>query len=419
MSARDVLRVAPLCAAGFLAFGYNNVLMAVLPSYLTAAGMTLGEAGVQNGVFLILAVGLRFALGSVADRRGPRWAMLVGMASFAVGALMLALPLHFGTVLAARCVQAVGLALFWPAATAAVTLMAPPGRQGRYLGRYRFFTSLALLVGPAFGFWVGEQWGFRALFLVAVVAAVGAGFLVLACPSTGRGKAGGRSSSDASPVGRAPGNACGDGAAEEASGHRRPQRWGLVDAGGTSLALAIGLSAVAALGYGLVFSFSSTFLAAAGFPDDAGGYFTGIGLGSLALNLGSGWLLDRCGHHGVLAACLGAMALGMGLIVSAGNVPALLGVSGLLVGGGYGGAMTAAQTLTAARSAESVRTSVLAWQQNALDLGIAAASVAFGFVFAATSAANPVPCLLQAAARLVGALIACVCNRFSRSGKER
>ncbi len=81
--------------------------------------------------------------------------------------------------------------------------------------------------------------------------------------------------------------------------------------------------------------------------------------------------------------------------------------------------MTAAQTLTAARSAESVRTSVLAWQQNAIDIGIAAASVAFGFVFAATSAANPVPFLLQAAALLVGALIACVCNRFSRSGKER
>ena len=131
MSARDVLRVAPLCAAGFLAFGYNNVLMAVLPSYLTAAGMTLGEAGVQNGVFLILAVGLRFALGSVADRRGPRWAMLVGMASFAVGALMLALPLHFGTVLAARCVQAVGLALFWPAGGR----RSPPGCPRRSSGK--------------------------------------------------------------------------------------------------------------------------------------------------------------------------------------------------------------------------------------------------------------------------------------------
>lgn len=157
-------KLAPLFFAAFLAYGYNNIFMTLTPSFVVAAGGTLAEAGLQNSVYLAAAVLLRFAFGPAADRWGTKPVMLVGLASFVLGGVLFPLCVEFWQMLLVRCVQAVGLASFWSSATATVSEAAPPQARGRWLGLYRLTTSASLLLGPLVAFGLVKAAGFAACF---------------------------------------------------------------------------------------------------------------------------------------------------------------------------------------------------------------------------------------------------------------
>lgn len=157
-------KLAPLFFAAFLAYGYNNIFMTLTPSFVVAAGGTLAEAGLQNSVYLAAAVLLRFAFGPAADQWGTKPVMLVGLASFVLGGVLFPLCAEFWQMLLVRCVQAVGLASFWSSATATVSEAAPPQARGRWLGLYRLTTSASLLLGPLVAFGLVKHAGFAACF---------------------------------------------------------------------------------------------------------------------------------------------------------------------------------------------------------------------------------------------------------------
>ncbi|WP_416241660.1 MFS transporter [Eggerthella sinensis] len=125
---RGAVSLVGLSLAGFFMYGCNNILMTLLPAYALSIGATIVEAGVQGTVFLVLAVVMRFYFGPLADRRGTRFVMAVGAASFIVSNVLLACCTTFWQLLLIRCVQAVGLSAFWPCAVAAVASIAPAAR---------------------------------------------------------------------------------------------------------------------------------------------------------------------------------------------------------------------------------------------------------------------------------------------------
>ena len=128
---------------------------------------------------------------------------------------------------------------------------------------------------------------------------------------------------------------------------------------------------VAAMGYGLLFSFGGTFISAAGMTENEGWCFTLIGLGGLAANPVAGILCDRR------------------------DARRLFGVHGLLMGMGV------------RQVAEGRQATALALQQNAIDVGIASASALYGAVFSVFGAAAAEPFVCQACLiALVGLLLA-------------
>lgn len=372
-------QLAPLFFAAFLAYGYNNIFMTLTPSFVVAAGGTLAEAGLQNSVYLAAAVLLRFAFGPAADRWGTKPVMLVGLASFVVGGALFPLCIEFWQILLVRGVQAIGLASFWSSATATVSEAAPPEARGRWLGWYRLATSASLLLGPLVAFGLVEAVGFAACFW----ALSGCSVVALVCVGIMR------------PVRRR----C------EQPQARQPRA-----RGSFSLVGAVGRAAagtfVAAIGYGLLFSFGGTFASAAEVVGNGGWYFTLIGLGGLAANPVAGVLCDRRDTRRLFGAHMLLMGVGVGLFAAASSLPALI-ASGLCVGYGYAGAMVCAQALIAHEVPEEHQATALALQQNAIDIGIASASALYGAVFSAFGAAAAGPFLFQAALiALVGLLLA-------------
>lgn len=166
--------LALLFAAGFCAYGCNHACMIYVPLYVVALGGDLLQAGLQATVFLALAVALRFVVGPWADRRGAKRPMLLGLAAYVVGAPLLGLCHDFAAVLAVRCLQAVGMAAFFPCAMAAVSAASAQARSGLALGLYRFVSSVALMVAAPLMFSLVGAVGYGVAFAgCGVLAAAG------------------------------------------------------------------------------------------------------------------------------------------------------------------------------------------------------------------------------------------------------
>jgi len=365
-----VRRMAPLFAAGFLAYGYNNVFMTLTPQFVQEIGGGLGQAGLQGTVFLLAAVAMRFFFGPLADRVGTKPVMLVGVGSFVLAAALLAYCEAFWQVLAVRIVQAVGLAAFYPCATASVASGAPAGRSGALLGAYRFVTAASLLIGPTVALHLANSMSYRLCFFVmCAVAAVALGFIAL-IPNA---------ASPAREVKQEP--SC----RENLLVALRKS----ITADPGLMCLVLGATLVAAMGYGLLFSFAGSYVEAVSPNANWGMYFSLVGVGGLLANLIAGWVADRANPRGVLVAWLACMGVGVALM---GAFPygaeLTLVVSGVLVGLGYSGAITTVIAFASAQAEPNLRASVLSLQQNAIDLGIALGSGLFGALFSLVGIAS-------------------------------
>lgn len=343
-------------------YAYNNVFMTVVPLLVIDGGGTVAQSGLQAAVFLVVAVALRFLFGPLADVRGTKLVMVVGAAAFAGAAFLFALCTEFWQLLAVRCLQAVGLAAFFPCATSSVASLAPGGKAGSYLGAYRFVTALSLLVGPPSAFALLAAAGYEALFAVSGVVGVAAVVALLAVDLPAHAK-------------------------------RSPARSGALQTMGEAvraksgvLAVALGATFVVAAGYGLLLNFSAQAIETMLPGSNAGLYFSLVSIGSLAANPLVGWLFDRMNGAALVAACMAVMGAGIAVFGFAGASPVVLCASGVAAGFGYAGCITAVLSLIATRVGKEVRASALALQQNGIDLGIAAGGALFGAVLSIVSA---------------------------------
>lgn len=371
--------VVALFFAGFIAYAYNNAFMVLSPLYVIEIGGTVVDVGVQGSVFMAAAIVLRFFSGPLADRCGTQLVMVLGLSAFAVSGFLMAYCGQVWQFIALRCIQAAGLAAYFPCATAAVAALAPGDKTGFYLGLYRLVSSASLLFGPTLALALVEASGYRSSFICMGLCAGLAGCAVLSISSK-------RSRLYAEiDAGRRGKNAL-QGKDEQRQSDRNLVPRILKKAIMQSPLLIgeiLGATFIAALGYGLLFGFAAPYIASVQPDINSGLYFTLIGVGGLVANPLAGWLSDRTSRTRILAilfVCMGAGIASLGFM-SYGRV--VLFVSGLLMGFGYFGSMTTVLAIVAARVADEARTSVLSLQQNSIDLGIACASGGFGLAIAA------------------------------------
>ncbi|PZS19986.1 MAG: MFS transporter [Pseudonocardiales bacterium] len=166
-----------MLAVLFLTFLDTTIVSVTLGSIQSE--LSVGVISLQwvvNGYALVFA-SLMLIAGSLSDRLGRKWVMLVGIVIFCGGSVLCALAPNVGTLIAGRAVMGVGAAASEPGTLSVIRHLYPDrALRARALGAWAAVSGLALALGPVIGGVLVGVGDWRTVFWFNL--ALGAGLLV-------------------------------------------------------------------------------------------------------------------------------------------------------------------------------------------------------------------------------------------------
>lgn len=168
-----------LVAASTLCYLTLGCYVAVLPGYvLHHLDLSNAALGVAMGATGVVAVVLRPSSGSWGDRYGRRPLTVVGAIILGAGSAVLVGPGVLALVVLARLLIGAGDALFTTSAMAWVADAAEPERRGRAMATLGMSLWLGLALGPQWGVWMRDRFGYDGVWLGATGFALVAALIV-------------------------------------------------------------------------------------------------------------------------------------------------------------------------------------------------------------------------------------------------
>lgn len=173
---RAILTVT--CLAAFLFFNSFGSIGVALPAIQKQFGNSLSEIQWVSLMGVVTISSLSFCFGRAGGIFGQRLLYKIGVALYTAGAGLGAVATSFATLLIARAVMAIGLAMALPMSTAILASSFAARRRGQVLGWFGSAIAVGRMTGPTVGGFLlhagGWTWIFWMNFIVgfAVTAAV-------------------------------------------------------------------------------------------------------------------------------------------------------------------------------------------------------------------------------------------------------
>lgn len=162
-----VLVVAIL--ASFVAFLDGSVVTVALPAITRELGGGLALQQWVVDAYLVTLGALMLLAGSLADTFGRPLVMRIGVVAFGVASVLCALAPSGGVLVAMRAAQGLAGALLVPTSLALIVSTFTGEAQGRAIGRWTAWTSLAMIAGPILGGVFVDALSWRLVFAINVL----------------------------------------------------------------------------------------------------------------------------------------------------------------------------------------------------------------------------------------------------------
>lgn len=157
-----------------------SVVLPVLPVYVRGPlGGGDVSVGLAVGAFSVTALLVRPWAGRLADRRGRRLPMLIGIGIVTVSVAAYVAADSVPTLVAMRLVTGAGEALFFTGAASAIADMAPDDRRGEAISFFSVALWTGIAVGPVIGELVLAGGGYDLVWLVGAALGLLAWLLTL------------------------------------------------------------------------------------------------------------------------------------------------------------------------------------------------------------------------------------------------
>lgn len=368
-----------LFVSGLLFWSSLTSMLSTLPLYIEDVGGGARAVGIVMGAFAIGLLISRAWLGPLADRRGRKLVLLIGLVAVALAPLSYAavafwtegqvmddsspvtmpvagwdvpvIPVLFFL----RMIHGISIAAFATAYVAMVVDVTPASHRGETIGYMSVVNPVGLSLGPALGSFVQESLGYPLFFLMASAL----GWLGFVCAL------GIQSADVISPD------------SPESQPQDEGKFWQLL--GNPRVRVPTLLLLMVGLAFGTLVTFLPLFVRQTGLDFRVGLYYTVSALSSFGVRLLVGRASDRWGRGVFITLSLSTSVVAMTMLWSAQSIAAFL-LAGLLQGGGFGILIPTISALIADRAQPQERGRLFSLCMGGFDLGIAIAGPALGFV---------------------------------------
>jgi MFS transporter, DHA1 family, multidrug resistance protein len=121
-----------------------------------------------SGYFVVRML-TEFPIGSMSDKVGPRWPLIVGRLFGIVGAAICWQTKDIWTLIFARAIWGVGDASFFCIGMTYVSNLFPAGKRGRALGVFQAVELTGSFIGQTAGGFLADQFGLRFNFFLSIL----------------------------------------------------------------------------------------------------------------------------------------------------------------------------------------------------------------------------------------------------------
>ena len=166
------LVVYVLALGTFLMLTTEFVVAGILPEIASDLGVSLTQAGLLITVFALGMIVGSPVMAMLTLRLSKRLTLILALAVFVIGHVVVALGSNFTVLLVARFVTALATGAFWAVSAVVATRAAGPASGARALGIIGGGGALATVLGVPIGALVAQAVGWRGTFWVLSVAAV-------------------------------------------------------------------------------------------------------------------------------------------------------------------------------------------------------------------------------------------------------
>lgn len=158
-----------LFAAGLLFWSSLASLLPTLPLYIESIGATKQQIGIVMGSFAIGMLLFRPQVGALADSRGRKIVLLIGMSVAAIAPLGYLVVKSILPLMAIRAFHGISIAAFATGYIALVGDLAPEHRRGEVIGYMSLVNPIGVALGPALGGYLQAAYGYTPLFLSSAI----------------------------------------------------------------------------------------------------------------------------------------------------------------------------------------------------------------------------------------------------------
>lgn len=173
---KSALLVATL--SSFLTPLMGSSINVALPAIAEEFSMTAVTLSWVATSFLLAAAMFLVPFGRLADIRGRKKVFAIGVAVYTLASLLSAYATSGEMLIILRVLQGIGAAMIFGIGIAILTSVYPPGERGRALGITVAAVYTGLSIGPFFGGFMTEHFGWRSIFLAQVPIGIAIIFLI-------------------------------------------------------------------------------------------------------------------------------------------------------------------------------------------------------------------------------------------------
>jgi FSR family fosmidomycin resistance protein-like MFS transporter len=182
-AARTSAGILVLLALGhFFVDLYSGALGALQPALVERLGLSLTQAGILGGVFVVSSSVMQPAYGFLSDRYRTKLFAALAPAIAGIGISALGLAPSYGWLLALVMLAGAGIASFHPQASSAVAALAVE-RRGGWMAAFISSGTLGLSLGPACFSWIAAHLGLTRIYWAAAPGIAATALLLARLPA--------------------------------------------------------------------------------------------------------------------------------------------------------------------------------------------------------------------------------------------